>query len=126
VITVTKNMILPSCEEMLGSFVLRSVDVHYGLVDNEVACVWGLIPPTLLSDTAYLWLYTNALAEQHKFILVRRSQRYIEDILKVYPRIIGDCIVGNWPARRWLTWLGAEFGPASKGRWPFVIRAKHG
>lgn len=105
---------------------LRSVEVRYGLVDGELACVWGLIPPTLLSSNAYLWLHTTELVEDHKFLFVRHSQRYVEEMLRHFPKIVGDCLIGNSSARRWLEWLGAEFYPPVGGRWPFVIRAKHG
>lgn len=111
--------------ETLRACLLRSVEVRYGIVDGKVACVWGLIPPTLLSTSAWLWLDTTEIVAEHKFLFVRYSQRYVEEALKTYPKLIGDCIVGNWSGRRWLEWLGAEFSPAIGGRWPFVIRAKH-
>jgi hypothetical protein len=111
-------------EETLRECMFRSIEVRYGLVDGEIACVWGLIPPTLLSTTAYLWLLTTDIIAEHKFLFIRHSQRYIEQALEIFPNIIGDCIVGNQSAKRWLTWLGAEFSEPVSGRWPFVIRAK--
>lgn len=117
---------LPGAEEILLECATRSVEVRYGFVDGKVACVWGLIPPTLLSSTAYLWLLTTDIIAEHKFLFIRHSQRYIEEALKEFPTIIGDCLIDNRPAKRWLEWLGAEFGPPILGRFPFTIRAKHG
>ena len=97
----------PDAERILRECVYRSTQVRYGFVDGEIAAMWGLIPPTLLSSSAYLWLLTTEIAAEHKFLLVRHSQRWIEDALKVYPTIVGD--VGNPAAKRWLAWLGAEF-----------------
>lgn len=113
-------------ERTLRECMKRSIEVRYGMLDGEVACMWGLIPPTLLSDQAYLWLLTTDIVAEHKFLFVRHSQRYVEEALHVYPNIIGDVIIGNEQAIRWLRWLGAEFLPPVGGRVPFTIRAKHG
>lgn len=115
----------PNAEEILNLCLERSIEVRYGqLPSGEIACIWGLIPPTLLSDSAYLWLLTTEIVAEHKFLLVRHSQRYIEEALKVFPTIVGDVLVGNEPAQRWLKWLGAEFEQPVHGRIPFAIRAK--
>lgn len=118
---------IPHGDELLKRCVAHSVDIRYGYVDGECACIWGLIPPTLLSTSAYLWLLTTELVEKHKFLFVRHSQRWMEEILRTYPNIIGDFIPGEERSRKWLEWLGAEFGDFQGGRIPFVIRKKpHG
>ena len=117
---------IPGAEEVLRECIYRSIEIRQGLLDGEIACAWGLIPPTLLSDTAYLWLLTTDIIAEHKFLFVRHSQRYIESALKAYPTIIGDVIGHNPSARRWLQWLGAEFAPMVMGRTPFTIKAKNG
>lgn len=117
---------LHNAEVLLSDCLFRSVEIRWGLINGKFACVWGLIPPTLLSHASWLWLMTTPLVEEHKFLFVRHSQRWLEEALKRYPEIIGDCITGNDRGRRWLTWLGAEFGATYMGRAPFVIRAKHG
>lgn len=113
-------------ERTLRECMKRSIEVRYGMLDGEVACMWGLIPPTLLSDQAYLWLLTTDIVTEHKFLFVRHSQRYVEEALHIFPNIIGDVIVGNKQALRWLRWLGAEFAAPVDGRIPFTIRTKHG
>lgn len=116
---------IPYGEVLLHECVKRSADVRYGYVDGQCACVWGLIPPTLLSSSAYLWLLTTDLVEKHKFLFVRHSQRWIEEALCTYPSIIGDWIPNDEPRqKRWLEWLGAEFGAVIEGRATFVIRKK--
>lgn len=115
---------LPNAYDTLNEALWRSIEVRYGLVDGKVACIWGLIPPTLLSQTAYLWLLTTDIIAENKFLFIRHSQRYIEEALKQYPEIIGDTVISNTPAIRWLKWLGAEFGESSGLRLPFVIKAK--
>lgn len=115
---------LTDAEEILRRCLLRSEEVRYGFVDNELACVWGLIPPTCLSDTAYLWLLTTEIVAEHKFLFIRHSQRYIEEALKTYNCIVGDVAIDNEPAKRWLRWLGARMDNPSGGRMNFTIRRK--
>lgn len=59
-----------------------STSIWIGLIDDHLACIWGLIPPTLMSNQAYLWLYTTDVIKEHQFILVRHSQLVMEEILK--------------------------------------------
>lgn len=117
---------IPGAEEILRECIWRSIEIRQGLVDGKVACVWGLIPPTILSNTAYLWLLTTDIIAEHRFLFVRYSQRYIEEALKIYPTIIGDVVGHNTSAKKWIQWLGGEFGPTVLGRTPFTIRAKNG
>lgn len=94
-----------------------------GVADNVVACVWGLIPPTLLSDRAYLWLYHNDLVEAHKFRFIRHSQVQMKEMLKRYPNIVGHCLINNVNGKQWLRWLGAEFSSPEGQCQPFRIKA---
>lgn len=119
----------PVCDNVNAIKVLyewwgTSDKVWAGLVNNEIACLWGLAPPTFLSDNAYLWLLTTDLIEDHKFLFIRYSQRYIEQMLEIYPRIVGHVETDNAQATRWIRWLGAEIGEPEKGFRPFVIRRR--
>lgn len=89
-------------------------------------CMWGIIPPTLLSDQAYLWLHTGDGFDGNEFIFVRHSQRAAEEVLKIYDQIVGHVQVGQDKSIKWLRWLGAEFYEPERGFIPFVIRKKHG
>jgi hypothetical protein len=113
-------------EATLRACIIRSSEVRYGFIHGELACLWGLIPPSLLSDTAYLWLLTTEIVAENKFLFIRHSQRMIEDALLLYPRLEGDVVVGNDSAFRWLRWLGAQFSPPEGKVVKFVIRRKHG
>lgn len=96
-------------EHSLEDCLFLSQQLWVGAIDGELICAWGLIPPTLLSDRAYLWMYHTPAIEAHKFIFVRRSQIAVEEMLTRYARIMGHVLVGNEPAKRWLRWLGARF-----------------
>lgn len=91
------------------------------LVDSGLLCIWGLIPPSFLSNQAYLWLYTTDLLEEHQFILVRHSQLVVEQCLEEYSSICGHVLANNSKAIRWLKWLGAKFGYPQGMGIPFRI-----
>lgn len=133
--TVTKTNISQLISDSLGGKltdeesrnIVRCADctttVWVGYIDDELVCIWGLVPPTLLSDMAYLWLHTTDRVKDHEFIFVRRSQRAIKEILTIYPSIVGQCEVGAKRTHRWLKWLGAEFGYPEGKHVPFIIKA---
>lgn len=98
-----------------------------GLVDEKLACAWGLVPPTLLSDSALLWLYTTPLVDDHKFLLVRHSQMAVQEMLKLYPTITGVTLHDAERSRAWIEWLGGTYGKREGKFMPFTIKeAKHG
>jgi hypothetical protein len=100
-------------------------EVTTGFVDGEFVCCWGLIPPSFLSNQAYLWMWAPE-PMKHQFIFIRRSQIQVQKMLERYDSIIGDCLLGNRSAQRWLRWLGAEFQHPKGGLLPFVIRRANG
>lgn len=115
---------ISDAEARLEQFLKVSVFTWVGKVDGKVACVWGLIAPSVLSDTAYLWLLTTDLVDEHKFMFIRWSQRYIEKMLVIYPHIIGNADTRFPNNIRWLKFLGATFAEPEGFGVPFQIRAK--
>lgn len=97
-------------------------NVWTGFIDGELVCMWGLIPTSLLSDWAYLWLYTMETLQGNEFLFVRRSQLAVQEMLKEYPVIVGHAVIGNDRGIRWLRWLGAIFGEPQGQLIPFSIR----
>jgi hypothetical protein len=100
-----------------------STCIWTGHIDGQLACIWGLIPPTLLSNQAYLWLYTTDVIKEHQFILIRHSQLVMEEILKRYKSVCGHVVFGSGDSKsvRWLKWLGAKFGEPEENGVPFRI-----
>lgn len=80
----------------------------------------GVIPPTLLSDTAYLWMYTTPSFAEHRLVCLRHSHRLIADALRCYPILVGHCSARS---HHWLHWLGATFGEPQGHHIPFRIEA---
>jgi hypothetical protein len=102
---------------------LMSVSMWAGIINGKLAAMWGLMPPTVLSTQAYLWLYTTEALTGHEFVLIRHSQLVMKEMLKDYPCICGHAVVSNHKAIRWLKWLGAKFEAPYGGGLPFRITA---
>jgi hypothetical protein len=101
-----------------------SAQVYLGYIDNRLIACWGLVPPTVFSGYAYLWMYTTPLVREHQFTFVRRSQIIIKDMLKSYPTIVGHCVADATDSIRWLRWLGASFEMPIGNLVPFTIRRR--
>ncbi len=112
-------------QEAMKRAMTNSSRLWLGLIDNEVVALWGLIPPTFLSDKAYLWLFTTKHFTEHTFVFIRHSQRVVQEMLREFPIIVGHGQIDAYRSLRWLRWLGAEFGePEGTNLIRFEIKAK--
>lgn len=109
-------------QETMYRTLRNSSHIWLGCDVEKVLGLWGLIPPTLLSDRAYLWLYTTEHLKGHEFMFIRHSQRAVQEMLESFPLIVGNTIPSNRRAIRWLKWLGAEFIPSDNPVLYFEIR----
>lgn len=115
---------LPHSADVLRVYILNSVEFWVGKIDGEIACVFGLMPPSLLADSAYLWLLTTEVVDANTFLFIRHSQRWIEENLKRYKLLRGHVLATNQQAKRWLRFLGARIFEPEGGRHAFEIRNK--
>lgn len=113
---------IPGANEIMDNYLESSIDVFTGFADDQVACIFGLIAPTVLSDRAYLWMLHTNLVEQNKFLFIRHSQIWVRRVLQTYNEIYGHALLGNDPGIRWLRWLGATFDEPDGKHLPFQIR----
>ena len=111
-------------QETMQRAMVNSAKLWICSQNGEILCMWGLIPPTMLSDRAYLWMRTTEHLKEHVFLFVRHSQRVLAEAHEHYPIIVGHCLVSNPKAIRWLKWLGAQFGEPIGEFLPFEIKAK--
>jgi len=100
----------PNAMEYLQRFLDFSSTTYIGYINGEIACLYGLRPATILSNSqTYLWLLTTDVIDRNKFEFIRNSEIVIENILKEYERIVGDTHVKDIRAFKWLRWLGAIY-----------------
>jgi hypothetical protein len=109
---------------VMDDWMKKSQLVYCGKVDDGIVCLWGLMLVSLLSDQAYLWLYTTELVAKHQFLFVRHSQRIMERLLEQFSIIFGHVDPRAERSMRWLKWLGAEFIGADRGMVKFRIGKK--
>lgn len=109
-------------ENKLEELMDKSFNIHIGFIKGKIACVWGLITPSLLAEQAYMWLHTTDVVQKHKITFIRGSRDIVKIALEDFTSIVGECVKGNDRAVPWLKWLGAEFGEPLSDRIPFVIR----
>ncbi len=108
--------------EFFRKFVRSASTIWTGFAEEELVCMWGLIPPSLLADQAYLWLYVTDALECNEFTFVRQSQIEVKRMLNLYPALYGHVMHDNTRAIKWLRWLGAKFADPMGPLIPFVIR----
>jgi hypothetical protein len=95
-----------------------STRLFVGYYNGELICAMGLIPPTLLSDNAYLWLVTTPAIDKCRLVFGLNAHRFLKRILTAYPILVGHCDI---KAFAWLKHLGAEIGTMQQGLFPFRI-----
>lgn len=102
----------------------RSAKVWVGIGrECEVFGFCGVVPPTLMADCAYLWLYTTPAIEKYKFMFLRHSQIVIREMLSEYQLIVGHTLRNADRSINWLRWLGADYIEADDKFLRFEIRA---
>lgn len=105
---------------------IRTVNnsTHFWIAEDDGKFIgfWGLIPPTLLSVQAYIWLY---LLEDvtHRVSFARKSISAFKALVREFPIVVGHCACTNPSAIRWLKWLGATFNEPKDGFVAFKLGA---
>lgn len=119
---IVKGMKLTRTEQAAFDNCLRQSTVIWaGWFDGRLACLWGVIAPNLLSQTAYLWLHAGEGIAGNEFMFIRQSQRVIEELKKQYKSIVGHCLIGEEKSQRWLRMLGAKFSKSDDRLKAFTI-----
>ena len=86
---------------------------------GQMIGITGIAPDTLLSSSAFLWLYTNPFNERISVEVLKATRVVIKNFLVDYPCLVGYCEVENVKAQRWISWLGADFGRENGKLIPF-------
>jgi hypothetical protein len=90
-------------------------------IDGEVVAIFGTWPITLISDVAYLWLYTLPSVKLRPITFARHSRDVTAALLLRYSRIMGHCLKSATNSQRWLRWCGATFHEPIDNVIPFEI-----
>lgn len=103
-------------DRMIGAIDSKPIVLSAAKLANEILvvmyedgpiCYLGIVPPTILSDNAYIWMISTPYGEAHPYIFGRYGKKIMETILQKYRVIFGDCFSPK--SVRWLKRIGAEF-----------------
>lgn len=110
-------------EDALPDSLKRSEMAWAGMVDDQVACIFGVAGASILSETGFPWMIGTHLIEQHAKAFLRRNKQMVQQMLDRYPHLENYVDVRNTTAIGWLKWLGFEMQepqPYGMYRMPFM------
>ena len=84
-----------------------------GLVNDELVCMWGVCPISLISSSGSPWMLGTDLIEKKQRIFLRRSKPWLDDIRKDYKHLENHVDERNTLSVKWLKWLGFEMDKAA-------------
>lgn len=76
-----------------------------------LVAIFGLVPLTLMGDTAVPWMLGTTRVDRHAGSLIRLAPSYIARMLAAYPRLLNAVDSRNAKACRWLRRAGFSLGP---------------
>jgi len=79
-----------------------------GLVNDELVCMWGVCPISLISGSGSPWMLGTDLIKEKQRIFLRRSKPWLDDIRKDYRYLENFVDERNVLSIKWLKWLGFE------------------
>lgn len=80
-----------------------------GLIDGEVAAIWGARAGSALGRFGSVWCLTTGVVDRHRKTFVRESRREYEALLDRFGSVEVVTDVEYGKAIRWMRWLGFRF-----------------
>jgi hypothetical protein len=93
-------------EDLLGRSVAQAELAWAGLVNDDVACIFGVTGASLISETGFPWMIGTDLIDKHAKAFLRRNRPIVAAMLARYPYLKNYVDVRNIKAIEWLRWLG--------------------
>jgi hypothetical protein len=118
-------------DQVLGKCVSLSEMSWAGLIDGQVACLFGVRGLSMLSIDGVPWMIATDLIEAHAKPFLRRSGKVVQVMLDRYPHLANFVDVRNTKAKQWLEWLGftlhepVPHGPYQMPFHPFDMKENH-
>lgn len=81
--------------------------------DDEIACIFGCKPLTILSDEASPWMIATPVIEKKQKAFLRRCRPIVEMWQEKYELLINYADDRNVTVKNWLKWLGFTVYPAA-------------
>ena len=106
--------------EITGRYAALSSPLVAGFCKGELLGFVGLLPPTILSPSAYIWMHETQAIARHKMWFARQAKSFLANMFKLYDNISGNCFATRGP--RWVESLGGEFIDKSGPVTSFIFR----
>ena len=69
----------------------NSSEIWAGFWQSELAAIWGIVPVSLLSDTAFIWSIGTPVLRQCPKTFLRVTREWIRTVQQEYPILMGCC-----------------------------------
>ena len=99
-------------KRMLAQAFSESELTFTGLIDNKIACVWGVRATTLINNGATIWLLTTKVVDEHPLVFVRHSQIELKKLEDKFSTLSGYVLTDFHTSVKWLRWLGFSVFPS--------------
>jgi len=102
--------------EVLVESVERSDRAWAGVADGELACLFGVVPLSLIGVSGIPWLIGSEAVTTYGRAFLRRNRAYVAEMLQADPVLMNVVDARTAVSIRWLRWLGFTMGsPAPMG-----------
>jgi hypothetical protein len=98
-------------ERALAIGVDASTSAWTGFVDDEVVCMFGVVPASLVGGIGVPWMIGSDAIVRHQRAFLRRCRGHLERMQVLYDTLVNFVDDRNVVAHRWLTWLGFHVEP---------------
>jgi hypothetical protein len=96
----------------VGFTTSTSVGKWTGLVDGEVAAIFGVARRSAISSIGVPWLLSTDAIERVPVTVARKSRVYFERIARAFPVMENHVLAENVQTVDWLKWLGFDMEEA--------------
>lgn len=94
--------------QCLTEGVQTSISAWSWIVDNEVACMFGISKFNVFDDDCYAWLLSSNLIDKYPMRFARRCKEVLPELLSHNGALIGNVDARYALSIRWLQWMGAK------------------
>ena len=84
----------------------ESIKAYVGLIDGEIASVWGVAEQCLLSDNYAIWLFSTPIIEKAPARVAILTMKKLKELLKTYTYLENIVDAEYELCINWLKWLG--------------------
>jgi len=94
---------------LIKDSVEMSTYTQTGLIDDELVCMWGVCPISMIGRKGSPWMLSTTLIEKYPLTFLKRCKPVVKKFTESYTFLENHVDVRNTVAIHWLKWLGFKF-----------------